>query len=329
MRSSRFVKGTERLVDPIAVGSIHFLQGFMGMLPRGVQNRVLERSSKRAPYMGFVVEPYATFLFYEIADEQAAAALLPEGFRLARSRPFAGGDEGHFAIVSLFRAHTSAFWGARAEFYLVAEDERTGLLSWVIVDYLSDTISHDRAGGLRAPTAPGSVVTTSADGHVVVDVRDTRGERAVAIDAALAGARMRGLDQRLWVEGNLSVAYGPELSPGDAGVFALTFDASEMSEALDVALADVRVERMTWFSELVAANPAHVVCFPFAQHLLSDSPGVASGYASAEELERAVREVDFESIPRFSAASTRRAMVVGTAASLLAIAGLAVALAIT
>ena len=315
------------MVDPVTVGSIHFLQGFMGMLPRAAQNAMLERSSKKAPYMGFVVEPYATFLFYEVTDVERAARLLPEGFRLARSRPFAGEPEAHYAIISLFRAHTSAFWGARAEFYLVAEDERTGLLSWVIVDYLSDTISHDRAGGLRGPTAPGSVVTTAADGHVVADVADERGERAVAIDASLAGARMRPLDARLWVEGNLSVAYGPELSPGDAGVFALTFDAEEMSEALDVPLDGLRISWMTWYSDLVAANPARVVCFPFAQHLLSDSPGAASGYTSVDELDRAVREVDFRSIPRISLASTRAAMLAGTAASLLIIVGLAVALA--
>ena len=35
MDTDRFAKGTERLVDPVTVGSIHFLQQFVGLVPRG------------------------------------------------------------------------------------------------------------------------------------------------------------------------------------------------------------------------------------------------------------------------------------------------------
>ena len=49
----------------------------------------------------------------------------------------------------MFRIHTSVFWGARVEFYLVAENTKTGLLSWVMMDYISDTISYDEKHGLN------------------------------------------------------------------------------------------------------------------------------------------------------------------------------------
>lgn len=74
------------------------------------------------------------------------------------------------------------------ECYLMAEDMRSGLLSWVIVDYLSDTISYDRAHGLRAPSAPRSVVTTTCDGRVLVDVQDAESPGARRVRRA-AGRR--------------------------------------------------------------------------------------------------------------------------------------------
>lgn len=115
MDTDRFAKGTERLVDPVTVGSIHFLQQFVGLVPRGVQRSLLTRSSEASPYMGFVVEPYAFFLFYEVADQQRAAALLPEGFRLCKASVFEGDRPAVYAVFGFFRVHTSAFWGARAE----------------------------------------------------------------------------------------------------------------------------------------------------------------------------------------------------------------------
>lgn len=322
MESESFAKGTEKLVDPLTVGSIHFLQQLYGTLPLAAQRFVLERASRKTPHMGFVVEPYAFFLFYELRDEYAAAALLPNGFRLAKARVFEGDEPRHYMIMSFFRVHTSAFWGARAECYLIAEDERTGLLSWIIVDYLSDTISYDTSHGLRGPSASGAVVATLADGSVLVDMAGKHGS-SVAFSASLKDADMRSLDRRLWVEGNLSVGYGASLGAGDAGTFSLTFPPEEMAEALDVPLDNLRMDGNSWYADLRAARPSRLACFPYAQHLLSDSPGHASGFASEHELAEAVRAVDFGSMGRFSVGSVRTGMAVGTAATAVAMAALA------
>ena len=137
---------------------------------------------------------------------------------------------------------------------------------------------------------------------------------------------MKPLDERLWVEGNLSVAYGHALSPGDAGVFSLTFDDDQMVEALDVPLDNLSLQHMTWHNDLLEAAPVKLACFPFAQHLLSDSPGSSSSISSATELAAAVQAVDFEAVPQFSTATTRKGMVASTAISLGLIAALAAAL---
>ena len=327
MADERFLKGTERLIDPITVGTVHFAQQMFGMLPLGMQRRMLEKAAARTPHMGFVVEPYAFFLFYKISDEKRAELLLPKGFKLARTSAFEGDEAASYAIISLFRIHTSTFWGARAELYFIAENERTGLLSWIIADYLSDTVSYDRANGLRAPSAPGAVMAASSEGRVVADFADEVQRRAIALNAPLAHATARPLDQRLWVEGNTSIAYGPWLSPGEPGTFALTFQPSEMTEALEIPVEDVEIEKMTWFDDILADGPSCAVCFPYAQHLICDSPGSTSSYASADDLERAARDIDFEAIPTFSTSSVRTGMMAGTAIAIGALAVLGAALA--
>lgn len=328
MQRDYFVEGTERLINPVTAGSVHFLQQFFGALPKGIQRKVMNRSSKTTPYMGFVVDPYALFVFYEVRDVQKAKSMLPEGFSLAKAQAFEGDEERFYAIQGFFRVRTSVFWGSRAEFYLVARNERTGLLSWVIVDYLSDTVSYDRAFGLRAPSAPHSVVTTTADGRVVVDVRDQKGERASKYDVVLGGATMRRLDERLWLEGNLSIGYGPQLSPDDPAVFSLTFQPEEMDEALDVPTLALESAFTNWCGEILDEAPAYVVCFPFAQHLLCDSPGSVSEVRSIEELRRRAGSVDFNKVAAFSMASTRKAFAISALVDVVLIAGLAVALAL-
>ncbi len=328
MHRDYFVEGTERLINPVTAGSVHFLQQFFGALPKGVQRKMMNRSSKTTPYMGFVVDPYALFVFYEVHDVQKAESMLPEGFCLAKARAFEGDEERFYAIQGFFRVRTSVFWGSRAEFYLVARNQRTGLLSWVIVDYLSDTVSYDQSSGLRAPSAPHSVVTTTADGRVVVNVKDQKGERASKYDVTLGEATMRRLDEHLWLEGNISIGYGPQLSPDDPAVFSLTFQPEEMAEALDVPTLALEHASTNWCGEILEEGPTCVVCFPFAQHLLCDSPGSASEMESIEELRHRAGSVDFSKVAAFSMASTRKAFVASALVNVLLMVGLAVALAL-
>lgn len=49
---NNFSKNVEKLVNPISVASIHFLQGFMKYLPIGMQNKIMENSAKNNPIWG-------------------------------------------------------------------------------------------------------------------------------------------------------------------------------------------------------------------------------------------------------------------------------------
>ncbi|WP_165062414.1 hypothetical protein [Adlercreutzia sp. ZJ154] len=312
----KFAKGTERLVDPMTVGSIHFLQQFFDVVPKGIQRKIMARTTKKTPHMGFIVEPYAFFLVYEITDKTYATQLLPSGFKLAQCSVFAGDEPAYYAIMSFFRVHTSAFWGSRAELYVMAEDEATGLMSWVIIDYLSDTISYDRAFGLRGPSASHSVVTTTSDGRMLVDMTARDGQSYAAFSAALDGSEMRSLDKRMWIEGNLSIAYGKTLSYDQADTFSLTFYPEEMASALDVPLEGFALKSISWYSSMLSSNPAKLVCFPYAQHLLSDSPGAASEHSSEADLICAAESTDFETMETFKVGSAKKMMAISTAITL-------------
>lgn len=300
MNVKKFAKGAEKLVDPVAVGKMHYLQGRAKLMPVWLQRWIVEKASKKADKMGFVVEPYAFFLFYEIAEPARVEKYLPEGFAPVRSRAFVGDSEKYYGIVSIFRAHTSAFFGARAEFYAIAENTATGLMSWVILDYISDTISYDYRHGLRSPNAPGAVVTTTCEGEFVAELSSPEDKARVRCEASLLHPSPRALDERLWIDGNTSIAYGRGVGEKDGDLFSLTFMPEEMTAAWEIPLSDVSVASVSsQFPEVFGGRLELAACFPFAQHMLSDAPGQSTHYGSVSALRKAAESVRFSKIRGF------------------------------
>ncbi len=305
MKVLDYAKGVEKMVDPMMVGKTHYMQTKLRRLPVCLQRKIVKSAAKKADKMPFVVEPYCTFMFYELLQPEQIIAYLPDGFAPARSNIFAterGEQSGKFyGIVSMFRIHTSVFWGARAEYYLVAENTKTGLLSWVMMDYISDTISYDEKHGLKSPDSTGAIMTTTCEGDFVCDMKSLDGEKAVQCEANLEHAKMRPLSERLWIEGNTSIAYGKRAGEADGDLFSLTFFPEEMKQALDVPLNDIRTAFATTKSGKFDVKLDAVVSFPYAQHMLSDSPGTHTHYGSSEKLRRAAEKVNFSKIKGFGA----------------------------
>ena len=295
MNVLEYAEGVERLVDPMMVGKTHYLQTKLKKLPICLQRKIVTSATKKATKMPFVVEPYCTFLFYEIKDPEKIQKFLPEKFIPAKSSIFEGDAEKYYGIVSMFRIHTSVFWGARAEYYLVAKNASTDLMSWVMMDYISDTISYDEKSGLKSPDAHGSVMTTTCEGDFVCDMATANRKKHVKCTANLLHAKMKPLNQRLWIEGNTSIAYGRLAGEPDGDLFSLTFFPKEMRCALEIPLSDVR-ESSAAPSTIKGASLDRVITFPFAQHMLSDAPGIHTHYGSEAALRAAVESVNFHKI---------------------------------
>ena len=295
-----YAKGVEKLIDPMLVGKTHFMQTRLKKLPKWLQKLILSRAMKRADKMPFVVEPYCTFLFYEIPDSAKIKKFMPEGFVPVKSAIFQDGPQKYYGIVSMFRVHTSVFWGARAEYYLVAENTKTGLTSWVIMDYISDTISYDEKNGLKSPDAGGTVMTTTCEGDFVCEMKSADGKKEVMCIANLMDAKMKPLNQKLWIEGNTSIGYGRLTGEEDGDLFSLTFFPEEMKQALEIPMKDVKAySAATATTGKFGAKLDRVVTFPFAQHMLSDSPGNQTYYGNETELRKAVESVVFNKIKKF------------------------------
>ena len=296
MNILEYAKGVERLVDPMEVGKVTYMQTKLRRLPVFLQRKIVSSATKKADKMPFVVEPYCTFMFYEIAEPEKIQPYLPDDFRPAKASVFEGDESRYYGIVTMFRVHSSVFWGARTEFYLVAENTKTGLLSWIICDYISDTISYDVKHGLKSPDASRAVMTTTCEGDFVCDMKNADGKKYVRSEMNLTGAKMRKLDKRLWIEGNTSIAYGRLAGEADADLFSLTFFPEEMEQALEVPIEKVRKAEVLCGTGKLGGVLERAVSFPYAQHMLSDAPERQTHYGSEKALREAVEKVRFNKI---------------------------------
>ena len=265
----RYIKMTERAVVPATVATRVQGIGILRRLPRWLQNAIIDRGSRTDPYMSFVVEPYAVFLAFEITDPEAAEQLLPPDYALHPSAMFAETEPRLCAIVSAFNVHTNVFWGSRVEFYLVAENRQTGLLSWVIEEYESNAHSYDPSRGFTLPSTSHSVVTTSYRGEIIVDVASAKSGNGLVLNADLTNAELAALDRRLWVEGNLSVDYGGELQQSTKP-FSLVFDPGEMEQALKLPLDDISLCTNTFGRSMLDPQPFEAGGIPLRTALHHD-----------------------------------------------------------
>ena len=194
------------------------------------------------------------------------------------------------AIIGVFNIHTSVFWGNRIEVYLIAQNKKTGLMSWIIYDYESNTISYDPGRGFLGPSTKRSIVTTSYSGELIIDVAGKESTNQIALVANILSGKHTPLNQRLWVEGNLSVDYGGELEEEESIPFALIFDPKEMVQALKLPLDDVVIEQNSFGKSLLAEQPFEACCFPFAQHFLTTSFPIMSSIKDETDLGNAVKK---------------------------------------
>ena len=316
MKKNNFAIGVEKLVNPIDVGTLHFVQNFTGSLPLSIQKKMVQSSAKTTPYMGFVVEPYSYFLSYEIQDLEWAQRLLPDGFIMTKTSIFEGDSPKYYGMFGIFNAHTSGFFGLRVEFYLIAENNTTGLLSWVIIEYDTNTISYDPKNGITRPNAEKGIFTIDYNGTIHIDVSRDDNSHGITLTSNVKSGVMKKLDHRLWVEGNLSIGYG-KVTDDDSDVFSLKFDPKEFSQALEIAPKDIDIELNSWFPGLFKNEPEVVLCFPYAQHFLSDSPGAHSQLKNEDELIKEINKVDFKKLNVFSTKPFKKMLISGALASVL------------
>jgi hypothetical protein len=279
----------------------------------------MANTAKRMPHMGFVVEPYSLFLCYKITNLALAKTLISSDYEIKKTKIFAADEPDYYIIFGCVTAHTSVFWGSRIEMYVIAEHKTTGLLSWVIVDYDTNTNSHDPKHGLVEANSIAAVMTTTYQGKVLVDMQRNNGSHQLTVEADSTAGGITPLDQRLWLEGNLSIDYGTLLSNGKNNNFSLTFDPQEVTQALCIPPEQVTVTKNNWHPGLFAAQPTKIVCFPYAQHFVTNSYAddqLNQTVSNQADLINAVNELgDFSTIKLFSAKPMTKQLLIGITVS--------------
>lgn len=271
----RFVLHSEKRITPAGVSMAFQGAGFLSKLPLSLQRRIAASGAKKDPYMGFVVEPWSLFLSFEISDDVLSDSKIPglsclhPDYELCPSSIFEDTEKRPCAILGCFNIHTSVFWGSRFELYVIARNKKTGLLSWLICDYESNTINYDPGKGFLKPTLAHSVFTSTWKGEILADVKSAQSDNAFRISARAKDCPMKKLDQRLWIEGNLSVDYSGSLGDQSSDPFGLIFDPNEMREAYCIPPEDVRIEELTFGMLSDSATPFEACCFPWAQHFIT------------------------------------------------------------
>lgn len=302
-----FIKKVEALIDPVEVHNLYFFQKFKRMLPGVLFRKLLKKTSAKAPFMGFVIEPYSLFLFFKLKDIEKAKSMLPERYELKKTRIFADDEPDYYLGMGNLYTRASTFWGIRLECYLVAEDRKTGLLSWIFIDILSNTIIARPSMGIADPNSRNAIFTTSSKGDIYLDVQEDKTGRKIKLKGNIKRGVIRKLDQQIWVMGNTSIAHSKELSDNEDNPFTVIFDPAEVSEALDVPVEDIHIEANTLFPDLAEPNLVKAACFPFAQHYVADSPGRSTYIKDPEDLIRYYNRItDLGEMKTFSSKNIRR-----------------------
>ncbi len=311
MSKYKFIKKVEEMIKTEDIATLRLIGPLLKYVPGKFQKKAMENSSKDNPYLGFVVDPYSTFLFYELVDLDWARRLIPDGFELEKTRVFHDGEAKYYIAFAAFNVKTSAFAGTRLEVNIIARSMRTGLISWIIVDYDTNTLSHDALKGVIDSTTKQAIFTTDYDGNIIVDIVNQEKNRALIFDLDSKGADYKPVERDFWLEGNLSVGYGREISKNSPDAFAMKFDPKEVENACRVDVSKINSIVNTWYPGLFKEEVDEVLYFPYAQHYLSDSPGNYSQHDHVDEMIDEYRKLDLDSIPPYSAEALRKMIKIG------------------
>lgn len=306
MQKFKFIKKIEKMISPQDIATLQMIAPLSRLMPKSLQNKIITSSSDKNPYMGFVVEPYSFFLCYEITDLEYAQSLLPDGFELVKTQILTDDTPKYYCIFTCYNLHTSAFWGTRLEVNIIAKSKKSGLTSWVIVDYDTNTLSHDIANGLTSKTTSQAILTTDFAGNMIVDIVNEDKNRGLVVDCNIKNSTNVVLNHELWMQGNLSIGYGKEISNNSDEVFSLKFDPLEVETGFVVDTQNLNIDRNDWYPDMCVGKPDFVVYFEFAQHFMSDSPGHLSETKSEADMLEQMQALDLDNVPNYSAAPLRK-----------------------
>jgi hypothetical protein len=323
----KFIRRVESLIETGEVCDLYFIQRFKKLMPQALFKRLLFKACKKFPRIGFVIEPYSLFLFFKIKDLDRARALIPPRYELIKSRIVEGDEPDYYHGMGILYTRGSTFWGTRLESYLIARDRETGLVSWIFIDIVSDAIIAIPKTGVADPNCRRAVFTTNSKGDFFVDIAEDKTGRRLKLRGNMGRGERKVPDQPLWIGGNTSIAYTQKLSGGEQEPFAVIFDPAEVAWTQEIPVGDVKLEENGISPDFAEAELRKVICFPFAQHYIADSPGCRTFVRDEADMVEKYNEIaGRKEMKTFSTGPIKKLFVAGFVLSALAGLGILAAL---
>lgn len=152
---------------------------------------------------------------------------------------------------------------------MIARNKTTNLISWVICDYESNTFHYDPGQGFLPSTLQKSVFTTTYNGKLICDIEGQDSPTRMDLNIDINQYNCVFLNQRLWIEGNLSIDYAGELDNNGNDPFGLIFDPMEMKCAQHIEVDQIEIRQLDFGFINSQMKPFEACCFPFAQHYMT------------------------------------------------------------
>ncbi len=308
---NKFIEHTEQLINPLDISTLNILSHIIKVMPIKLQNKMIDKGAKTNKYMSFIINPYSTFVCLEIKDVHLANSYLPDNYIAYKTKlTHDDKDAKYYAIIGMFSVNTSAFAGNRLEYNIIAKNKDTGLVSWVIIDYDTNVMSHDIKHGVRPYTTKECILTTDYNGNIITKFNNQKLDRCVKLNISTTNATKHTLHEEIWHEGNLSVIYGKELSKDNTKAFSLLFDIDELKYGYQIDVEEINDYTNTWFNDLTYDTPTSIIYFPNHQHYVSDAPGHFSNLKSINQMNEIYDNLDLADITEYSAKSFRKTYIV-------------------
>jgi hypothetical protein len=120
-----------------------FLVNIFSFLPSRIQEKIFYSSQIHNTNMEFIVQPNSIWVGYEIINESDIINLLPSGLELTSTNIFSELSPKKYLFFNFFQVDTPFFFGHRLEIVTVVNEIKTGKKRFIILDYLTDTVSSD------------------------------------------------------------------------------------------------------------------------------------------------------------------------------------------
>lgn len=133
---------------------IFIITHLLALLPKNIQNLIHRHHQLDKTPIHFHVSQNSLWVGYKIKNESRIQNYLPDNLELIPIKVFQYDVHKHpFLFFNFFTVESDFFTGNRLEIVTVAKDRLTNKTRFVILDYLSDTISSDPIHLFKLPNA--------------------------------------------------------------------------------------------------------------------------------------------------------------------------------